>query len=355
MRTTALLKIWFLFVFLFLLNQATPSANAQAPFEPKGFWEMINAARQANNVGLLAWNDQLAEAAQVQAEDIAQRNERNHIGSDGSTVQERAARVGYGSYPDAVRVSENWSTGNALQAIAYFLEHEIQRDNLLLPIWREVGVAKAEPIEGGELWVVVFGAQPGVLPIFLNQNQARTTKQRVTVQLRAEEAGYREEIFTTPIEMRVAEADVFENASWQAWQPEIELQLSSVGGEKVVMAEFRDSLSNTMQLSDTIYLVLQNGPVPTALVQLAPTLTASATPTLTPTPTVTPPPTATATPTATPIPTATPLPTPTPTATPNLLSQVSEANGLFLLIGLLFILLGIMQLLWLIRMKRRHR
>ncbi len=352
---------------LLLINQILPTVQAQSAVDPKGFWEMMNAARLANGVGLYAWNDQLAEAARIQAEDIAQRSERNHIGSDGSTVQERAARLGYESYPDAVRVSENWSTGSALEAMAYFLEDQIHRDNMLLPIWREVGVAKAERVEGGELWVVVFGARPGVLPIFLNEGEERTTESRVNVILRTEEAGYSEEVFTTPIEMRVAEAENLADAAWQAWQPEIEIELSSSGGEKTVVAEVRDSLGHTAQYSDTIYLVAPDGPVPTSDAQFAPTLTASPTSTLTPTPTATlpptatplptatPTPTATLTPTMTPIPTATPIPTPTPTPNPSFLGQIGDANGLLLFVGGALIFFGVVQLLWLIYMVRQQR
>lgn len=366
-RCAIIVVLWVLF------SQTGGTIRAQTAIDPNtSFWEMINSARLANDVGLLAWNEQLAEAARTQAEDIAQRSERNHTGSDGSTVQQRAARVGYESYPDAVRVSENWSTGNALEAMAYFLEDQIHRDNMLLPIWREVGVAKAERVEGGELWVVVFGARPGVLPIFLDEGKERTTEPQVKVTLRTEEAGYSEDVFTTPIEMRVAEVDNLSDAPWQAWQAEIELDLSVSGGEKTVVAEVRDSFGHTVQFSDTIYLVVADGPVPTADVQLAPTLTASPTSTSTPTPTMTATPTTTPTPTATPtasptpipsptpISSPTPIPTPTPTPSPTFLGQMSQMSGtnwLLLFVGIALIFFGIVQslsLIYLIRQRRKE-
>ncbi|MGH2542063.1 MAG: CAP domain-containing protein, partial [Ardenticatenaceae bacterium] len=258
---------------LMMLLGATHVVAAQLPFPREQMRELIVAARRANGVGLLAWNEALAEAAQRHAEEIASREEPSHLGSDGSTPQERAARVGYGAYPDGVRVSENWSTGSAMEAMAFFLEDQVHRDNLLSPVWREVGVGRAEQPGGQELWVVLFGAQPGVLPVFINQDAARTTDSLVTVQLSAEEAGYSEELFTDPVEVRVAEAEQLAEAPWQPWQPEVTVELSSGGGEKSVVVEYRDAQGHTVQASDSIFLIQPDGPLPTPRAQFAPTLT----------------------------------------------------------------------------------
>ncbi len=110
---------------------------------PTLFYEMMNEARRANSVGLLGWNEDLAAAAQAHADDIATRSDPGHVGSDGSLVAERVARTAYLPYPDRMMVSENWSSGTALEAMKFFLEDQIHRDNLLLPNWREVGVGHA--------------------------------------------------------------------------------------------------------------------------------------------------------------------------------------------------------------------
>ncbi len=327
------------FALLLALLLAAPVA-AQAPLAPKEMFKLINTARLANGVGLLAWNDTLAEAAQRHAEDNATRDDPGHVGSDNSTPAERAARVGYGVYPDAIRVSENWSTGSALEAMAFFLEDQIHRDNMLAPLWREVGVGRAERASGQTVWVVLFGAQPGVLPIFVNQDAERTTERRVTVQLSGEEAGWSEEIFTAPVEVRVAEAAQLEAAPWQPWVPEVEIELGAEGGERLLVAEYRDAQGRTVQASDTIFLVQPQGPVPTSRAQFAPTVTPSATPTLTPTAT------ATATPTLTPTPSVTPTPTitPTPTPAPGLLALPDYVNFPLLLAGVLLLTLGLFLL-----------
>ncbi|HEX8683765.1 MAG TPA: CAP domain-containing protein, partial [Ardenticatenaceae bacterium] len=262
-------------IILILPLTASP-ARAQTPFPREEMQELINAARLANGAGMLAWNEDLAEAAQRHAEDIATRPELGHTGSDGSTPEDRAARVGYLPYPDGMRVSENWSTGTAMDVMAFFLNDQVHRDNMLMSIWREVGVGTAATANGGELWVVLFGAQPGVLPIFVNQDEPRTVEQTVTVQLSTEEAGWDEATFTAPVEVRVGEPETIEAAAWQPWQAEVTLELTEEGGEKTVIVEYRDAGGRVVRSEDTVFYVAPEGPVPTSeAAQLAPTLTPS--------------------------------------------------------------------------------
>jgi hypothetical protein len=339
---------------LLCVRLTPPAALAQGPLSPEEMRELINAARVANGLGLLAWNDQLAAAAQAHADDIGAREDPSHTGSDGSTPQDRAVRAGYGSYPDAVRVSENWSTGTAMAAMAFFLEDPEHRDNMLMPAWREVGVGSAGWIGGGELWVVVFGAQPGVLPVFVNDDASHTTEPVVTVQLSSEEAGWAEAIFTAPVEVRVAESGQLEEAAWQPWQPQVLLELEPPGGTKLVVAQYRDAQGRTVEASATIFLVQPDGPLPTPRVQLAPTLTPTATPAPTATPTATATPTMTPTPAPTPTVTATPQPTPSPTAAPLLVLPAENAPLLLLALvaTLVAMLFGLALLV--ARLTRRH-
>jgi hypothetical protein len=185
----------------------------------------------------------------------------------------------------------------------------------------------------------------------------------VIIKLRHEEAGYSEDIFTTPVEMRLGEAETITDTLWVPWQAEMELELEAPGGQKVVMAEFRDAIGQTIVSTDTIYLVLPNDALPTSAVQLAPTLTPSYTPTITPTPTMTPIPTVTPTSTATvsPIPTLTPTMTVTPVSTvqnpKGTRSLLETSNRPILLIALIIFALGIIFgiiLMLLLRLLRRR-
>lgn len=332
---------------LFLITTRSVFAQAQ-PGTPREMFDMINEARKANGVGLLAWNDDLAAAAQAHAEDIAANPGIGHSGSDGSTVSDRVARTNYQSYTGRMMVSENWSVGTALDVMKFFLEDQIHRDNLLLPIWREVGIGRAMYNETNELWVVDFGAQPGVYPIFVNGDAPQTTERTVTVDLRNEEAGYEPTIFTSIAEIRVADAREISDTVWMPFQPQVTIELVAGGGEHSVVAEFRDPEGHVVQSIDTIYLVEASGPLPTARVALAPTLTPSFTPSPTNTPTVTPTPTATATPSVTP--TVTPTPTPTP-----LFKTVTDNPPLLIGAGIAILLMGILVGLLVAGAGRRRR
>ncbi len=336
-------------VLFFFILCTTPSAFAQPqPGTPREMLDMINEARKANGVGLLAWNDDLATAAQAHADDIASRPDPSHFGSDGSLVADRVARTGYRPYSTRMMVSENWSSGTALDVMKFFLEDQIHRDNLLLPIWREVGIGRAAWNGTGELWVVDFGAQPGVYPIFVNEDAERTTERTVTVALRNEEVGFAPEIFTSIAEIRVADAREINDAPWIPWQPQVTVELVAGGGDHSVVAEFRDPEGHIVRSLDMIYLVEASGPLPTPRVALAPTLTPSATPTPTATPTVTPTPTATATPTVTP--TVTPTPTPS-----SIFAAVTDNTPLLVSAGVALLLVGILIGLLVAGVGRRRR
>ena len=269
---------------------------------------LANQARLDNGLGWLAWNEALAAAAQSHAEENLSRPDPGHTGLDGSTPEERAARAGYPGYPDGVRVGELWSNGSALEAMTFFVTDPEHRDALLLPLWRELGVGHASNDER-EVWVIVLGAQPGVLPMVVEEGAERTTAPEVELRLSTEEAGFAPEVFGAPVEVRVAVEGELETAPWQPWAPSLTLPLpAAASGETTLVAEYRDESGRTVQASDRIIVVRDDAPLPTAVVQLAPTLTPTVTPTVTPTAT----PTATPTPSPTPTPTITPTPTPTP-------------------------------------------
>lgn len=69
----------------------------------------INEKRAAGGRAMLVWNDALALAAQLHAEDCAQRNRGSHIGSDGAKLRTRLDRAGY-AYQWA---GENWANARS--------------------------------------------------------------------------------------------------------------------------------------------------------------------------------------------------------------------------------------------------
>lgn len=113
--------------------------------------------RQRTQAGLAALtvDARLMQAAQVQAQYMAEYNKTTHQGRDGTTPTQRVEQQGY----HAVRVAENVADGPetseaVLQAWMHSPPH---RQNILGP-FAEIGAARATNTEGHPYWCVVFGA-----------------------------------------------------------------------------------------------------------------------------------------------------------------------------------------------------
>jgi hypothetical protein len=93
----------------------------------------------------------------------------DHIGSDGSSPQERADRFGYHVPPQCA-----WIVVEVISAISddpagpldWWLNQspEVHGRVLTEPRWREMGVGYAVGGEYGTYWTVLVGCRPGVLP-----------------------------------------------------------------------------------------------------------------------------------------------------------------------------------------------
>jgi uncharacterized protein YkwD len=105
----------------------------------------------------LRWNDSLAEASRVHAEDMAHRNYFSHRGSDGSSPAQRIERAGY-----RYRAMGENLAGGQLQpedAVAGWIKSPEHCANLMNPAFTEMGSAYAvDPgSEMGVYWAQAFG------------------------------------------------------------------------------------------------------------------------------------------------------------------------------------------------------
>jgi uncharacterized protein YkwD len=123
-------------------------------------WQHINGERDRQGLYQLAYNEKLALAAQLHAQDCFQRGSCSHAGSDGSDEATRVRRVGYeGS------VDESWVwSASPWDAVAWWLDevppNDWHRRMLLSEQWRQVGVGVAPTGQGGYYFIAVFG-KPG--------------------------------------------------------------------------------------------------------------------------------------------------------------------------------------------------
>ena len=118
----------------------------------------VNQARIDNGLPPLTPSPVLTVAAQRHVDDVIANGNWGHYGSDGSNVQIRAARAGYGSS----WVSENWvAVSSPDQAITWWMNDWIHRVNILTPYWDDIGVGVA--LAGNGYWIIVtdFGNVDG--------------------------------------------------------------------------------------------------------------------------------------------------------------------------------------------------
>ncbi|MBK8024469.1 MAG: CAP domain-containing protein [Chloroflexi bacterium] len=134
----------------------------------------VNAWRVSESVPPLRVNATLEEMAIEQAAYVrgrmaaGQRVDNFHLDARGLDPQQRAYSLyGWQTYGDSaqIEISENAAVGNVRYAINYWRNSEIHRRAALSLTYREVGVAAIPTASGDRVFIIVFGARPGVLPV----------------------------------------------------------------------------------------------------------------------------------------------------------------------------------------------
>ncbi|HEX7588989.1 MAG TPA: CAP domain-containing protein, partial [Anaerolineae bacterium] len=243
---------------------------------------------------------------------------------------DRVARTTFGTYSWGRRLGENWAWyPNAATAMTEWMDSVPHRSNILHSLYREIGVGIA-PSRGNTIFVVDFGAEPNVLPVFVVAAGSDMLTHAITLTLTSEDvmpAGDGHKTIGRAKEVQISNAADFADAHWQTFAQQIPWTLLPGSGSKTVYVKYRDGAGRTATASASIdYTVPMTAtPRPTSTLTRTPRPTATTTATTTVTPSATPTDLPTETPTDTPTPqptqteTATPTPDPpTPTITPTL-------------------------------------
>ena len=144
-----------------------PSAGVSAQAAGQRVLDLVNQARATprncgerafNAARPLRWNDTLAEASRLHAEDMARNNYFSHGGRDGSNPAQRVERAGY-RYRST---GENIAAGGHMKpedAVAGWIKSPGHCANLMNPAFAEMGVAFAVNAgsEMGVYWAQAFG------------------------------------------------------------------------------------------------------------------------------------------------------------------------------------------------------
>ena len=134
-------------------DKAGPAPEATDPMVV-AIVEAHNKLRADAKLPPLAFAPLLAKAAQVQATDMAGREEMSHEGSDGSTPAERVKRAGYRYLTTGENVAVYYR--DVLRVMQAWVESPPHKKNILGD-FTELGVAKVEGKDGKAYWCVEFG------------------------------------------------------------------------------------------------------------------------------------------------------------------------------------------------------
>lgn len=141
--------------------KGTPGASATCKHTTSSSYEnqianLINNARKADGMAGLGINSQLAEAALGHSIDMACTNSLSHIGSNGSTYDQRVAAAGYGG---TFRGEIIYADGTAQDAFNWWMNDPPHYDLIMDSGTTEMGVGHAN-VPGsvyGDWFTVDFG------------------------------------------------------------------------------------------------------------------------------------------------------------------------------------------------------
>jgi uncharacterized protein YkwD len=135
-------------------DDATAQANAMV--------SLTNEARSQAGLEPYRVNEILSGAAQAHADEIVSSGVFSHTGADGRNARERVLGAGYGAGREGVRVGENFvARATVEEAFQWLMDDPQHRDNILHPVYREIGVGVGET-SFGYVWVMDLGTYDGV-------------------------------------------------------------------------------------------------------------------------------------------------------------------------------------------------
>lgn len=264
--------VWTIVMLLVSMHTGAPALYAQGPAGDAGadisiqnetfeleVIRLVNEERISRGFHPLRLNTDLRDAARAHNQDMITNNFFDHQGSDGSLPWDRACDQGFTPYGLNCYVGENIAGGQSSPASVFnsWMTSQGHRENMLNPVYREIGVGHTTGGIYNHYWSMDLGAQPGVLPVFVNNDEDETSSRQVTVTLTKEEVSSMGSI--GPITgVKISDDPSFAGAIWQPWSQTVPFTLSSGNGTKTVYVRFTDG-STQVTSSDTITL---NEPFP---------------------------------------------------------------------------------------------
>jgi len=114
---------------------------------------LVNSEREKAGCGPVAENAKLTKAAQDHSQDMADHKNMSHTGSDGSSMNDRLARVGYNFRSAGENVAAGYGTPESV--MDGWMASPGHKANILNCGFKEIGIGLAQP---GNYWTQNFGS-----------------------------------------------------------------------------------------------------------------------------------------------------------------------------------------------------
>jgi len=114
---------------------------------------LVNTEREKAGCTALTENAKLTKAAQDHSQDMADHTNMSHTGSDGSSMSDRLARVGYSFSSAGENVAAGYTTPESV--MAGWMASAGHKANILNCGFKEIGIGLAQP---GNYWTQDFGS-----------------------------------------------------------------------------------------------------------------------------------------------------------------------------------------------------
>ena len=121
--------------------------------------DSINTLRSARGAQTMALSSELNAAALTHSRDMAVQNRPWHFGSDGSSPLDRVRRAGYSGRMLGENISETYES--ELETLSAWMEMPDQREVLLDPRARDLGIAWFQEPNGKIWWTLITGQPSG--------------------------------------------------------------------------------------------------------------------------------------------------------------------------------------------------
>ena len=246
---------------LLFLVVIVPVRAQNEPDDPDEFYRLLNQGLISEGQHPLARNEILDEIAQTIANEIVED------GASSTFPRELARALNYPLWPDNSQrvISTPYVRIGILspQEVANLWDGPISA-NVALDGFREAGIATTSyiPVPGGnsqDVYVIVLGAQPNVLPTIINDGADIVTDQDVELYIHNEESlDYEtdedivQRIVTVKIANSEAELADTEPLLWEEANFGVPWELTDEFGEKSVWVELEDRKGATVRYEATV-------------------------------------------------------------------------------------------------------